>query len=372
MEALRTRTSAPQSLPSSRAWRPAWSRGKTFSTVLNVIETNGRKVTPAEIKSLQAKDLKLTPADVAALGTILTPTEKQSGALALTAGQAQLAKIDRVTLALVMTAGIKVPQQLSTHANGSARQDIPQAVLLHGDQRHPVVPTSGETSTSMTGNNPAALNLGNGQTLDITIDGKPIAVNQLPSAPSTPGSNLPSQRHSTASLVGTYLGAAASSKASGIATSGAYDVATQLLTDPNLRLLVTPNSLSQSGSNCYLTELGSAVFTPLKPGRHHQKVTKRDAGLLGRAKVGILRKVIEDRVADAGTELAIERNPSGARRRKSRSQQERNAPDLPAREYRDQTRAGAAKSGETEATNMPATRSRTASRTTLSYTNENQ
>jgi hypothetical protein len=82
--------------------------------VLNVIETNGRKVTPAEIKSLQTKDLKLTPADVAALGTILTPTEKQSGALAPTAGQAQLAKIDPVTLALVMTAGIKVPQQLST------------------------------------------------------------------------------------------------------------------------------------------------------------------------------------------------------------------------------------------------------------------
>jgi hypothetical protein len=122
-----------------------------------------------------------------------------------------------------------------------------------------VVPSRGKPSTSVTGNNPAALNLGlgNGQTLDITINGKPITVDQLPSAPPTPGSNSPPLPHSTTSLVGTYLGATATSKASGIATSGVYDVATLLLTDPNLHLPVTPKSLSQPGSNSYLTELGS-------------------------------------------------------------------------------------------------------------------
>src|SRR5262249_28737797 len=63
--------------------------GRTLSDVLAVLQTQGLKLTPAEIKSGTIGNIKLTPAEI------------QSGTLILTPAEAQLAKIDPLTLAFL-------------------------------------------------------------------------------------------------------------------------------------------------------------------------------------------------------------------------------------------------------------------------------
>jgi hypothetical protein len=226
--------------------------GRTFGAMLSVL-TNGLKLTPAEIKSRSIGTIKLSASEIS-----------KSGTLVLTSGEAQELSNpdpDPVTLALLKTAGINIGQLSPPMAQlaKASPQLFFYAVVNHINIS--VVPTPDKAFTSVTGNSPAALDLGNGQSLDITINGKPITVDQLPPAPQQPGTNSPPQPHSPTALVAAYLGAAASSRGSGTVTPGVVAVANALIADPSnsLHLQVTPTSLSKPSNN-YLEGLSSLAM----------------------------------------------------------------------------------------------------------------
>ena len=218
-------------------------QGAGFSTLLKVLETEGRRLTPAQI---------------AALGGLLTPQEARSGVLTLTPGQAQLAKIDPVTLALLMTAGINIPP-LSPQMLQIAQNSPNTFFYLEANGINISV---GKTPSSRPPAGVAVFNLGHGQQLNITINGKPITLAQLPPDPSeTDGQNgsgtgRPSTGLTPSTVLGIYLSSETSTKGSGVVTPGSVAVANLLLGDPNLNLQVTPQALLKPTT----ARLGSLSF----------------------------------------------------------------------------------------------------------------
>ena len=197
-------------------------QGQTLSDVLDVLQTPGLALTPAELKSGYVGGIKLTPAEIQAKALILTP------------GEAQLAGIDPVTLAFLMADGVTVGP-LS-----------PQMVQLA--QQNPALfsymEINGVNITVVKAGAPAApgdlqFNLGKGQVLEVTLNGQPITAQQLP-----PGwlSSV-----DATNLVSLYAGAEATKKGSGVVA-----VASTLL--PQLQL--NPKSLS-SATSTLPTDSGS-------------------------------------------------------------------------------------------------------------------
>lgn len=220
--------------------------GTSFNTLLKVLETEGPKLTPAQIKSgdtltpaqitaLEKTGLKLTPAQIAALGGLLTGGQKT---LTLTPGQTQLAAIDPNTLALLMTAGIKVPP-LSPQMLQIARNSPNTLFYLLANGINISV---GATPIGPVATDTAVFNLGHGQQLNVSINGKPLTLKQLP--PGSSDTGQPSAGMTPSTVLGIYLSSAASTKASGVVMPGSVAVANLLLGDKNLHLQVTPQTLS--------------------------------------------------------------------------------------------------------------------------------
>ena len=252
-EAAAAKDFGPKFAPVITGVGTSMQQGESYDTLLKVLQTEGPQVnptnignattlTPADIQSLEKTGLKLTPAQVTALGDLLTPEEKSSKTLTLTAGQAQLAKIDPVTLSLLMTAGIKVPQ-LSPQMLEIAKNSPSTFFYMEANGIDISVGKSD-------GNPPSGVpvfNLGHGQQLNITIHGKPLTTEQLPSGQG--GNGRPSTGQTPSTVLSVYLGAQASTKGSGVVMPGSVAVANLLMGDPNLHLQVTPKTLSNPDSD---------------------------------------------------------------------------------------------------------------------------
>jgi len=226
-EAAAAKDFAPTFAPVITGVGTSMQQGEKFTTLLRVLQTE----TPPELSGVP-----LTPAQVAALGDLLTPEEKKSQTLILTPGQAQLAQIDPVTLSLLMTAGIDIPE-LSAQMLEIAKSSPSTFFYLEANGINISVGPSTAPAPGV-----AQFDLGHGQQLNITIHGKPLTTDQLP--PGQGGNGRPSTGQTPSTVLGAYLGSEAASKGSGIVVPGSVAVANLLLGDPNLNLQVTPKTLS--------------------------------------------------------------------------------------------------------------------------------
>ena len=200
-----------------------------LTDVLNVLQSPGLQLTPTEIQTGTIGALKLTPAEI------------QSGTLILTPGESQLAAIDPVTLAFLMSAGVTVPT-LSPQMAQLATQNPTLFSYMELNGVNISVAKAGSASSGTPGN--PVFSLGNGSVLDITINGKPITDQQLP-----PGW---SQSTAVTNVVSLYLGAEASSKGSGV-----VQLANMLLPQLQVNPKALPNLATASGSNPAATPLAS-------------------------------------------------------------------------------------------------------------------